>query len=215
MTGSSPADPEIADPSAQLVRRWLRLYSRGLPAQIKERRQDEIEADLWDESAEAGFVGAPDASLAWQRLVRLATGAPADIAWRLEVGRGFDGEGSHSMIASRRDVLWSLLGVVLSALFVWGGLTMSSAPNWQLARQFGLLVAATGGFGVLASLIILVIPTIGRPLCIAAGVGITLAIVLAMPWAWFVVLPATIPIGFVGARRRRIAPPVPDATHPA
>jgi hypothetical protein len=191
------------------VRQWVRLYTRGLPAEAIERRRDEIEADLADEASDATFDGLAISRIRWQRATRLVGGIPADVAWRFETARDARSGRSDHMHASRRDVAWALLGTMLGLVFVWGGLTTSVQPNWQAAREFGLLIAFAGGLGVVASLVTLVRPVLGGRATVASAVGLTLAWMLVMPWAWFVMLPATIPLGWVGARRfRRPAAPV-------
>ena len=110
------------------------------------------------------------------------------------------------MRPSRRDVIWGLVGVVIGMFFIWGGLTASVEPDWQLGRQYGLWVAFAGVTAAAASLLTLIRPILGGRSTVAAAVGATLSVMLAMPWAWFVVLPVTITLGFVGARRLRVAP---------
>lgn len=207
MIGSDAGRSFVSDPSAGLVRGWVGLYTRGLPAEILEARRDEIEADLWDEAEEAGFVGRSTASLRWQRLTRLAFGAPADLAWRLELGRTSRGEGSRRMDLSRRDLVWSLLGAGLSLLILWGGTAASGPDGWTLGRQYGFIVSAAGVLCLIASLITLAMPTIGGWLTVASAVAMIVAVALAMPWAWFVVLPVSIPLAYVGVRRLRAPRP--------
>jgi hypothetical protein len=68
---------------AGLVRGWVDLYTRGLPADARAARRAEIEDDLWsqaqDELADATGSGASGDVLA-----RLVFGMWADISWRLE-----------------------------------------------------------------------------------------------------------------------------------
>ena len=203
MTGSDGARPDPSDGSARVVRHWVGLYTRGLPPDAVVRRREEVGADLWDEAEEASLNGVAVSRIRWQRAARLINGIPADIAWRFETSRGARSEGSDHMNASRRDLAWSLLGTAIGLFFVWGGLTTSGQPNWQAAREFGLLIAFAGALGVLASLATLVRPALGGWATLVSAVGVTLAWVLVMPWAWFVMLPATIPLGWVGARRLR------------
>ena len=62
------------------VRVWTRLYTLGLPPELRDRRRDEIESDLW-ESVQAGRT---DATLAWQIWARLIGGLADDLGWRSE-----------------------------------------------------------------------------------------------------------------------------------
>ncbi len=75
-----------------LVRNWARMYTLGLPSEIREARRDEIESDLWEHAhdLELGREG-PAPFCALHALIRLLTGVPDDMLWRIEQTR------SHSM----------------------------------------------------------------------------------------------------------------------
>jgi len=68
--------------SAGLVRGWVDLYTRGLPAELRDRRRDEIAGDLWSQFEEAALIGRSPRATANEILVRLLTGIPADLTWR-------------------------------------------------------------------------------------------------------------------------------------
>jgi hypothetical protein len=70
-------------PVAGLVRGWVSLYTRGLPADARAARRDEIDDDLWCEHAEAAAAGRSARSLGADLLLRLLLGMPADVSWRL------------------------------------------------------------------------------------------------------------------------------------
>jgi hypothetical protein len=70
-------------PVAGLVRGWVGLYTRGLPADARAARRDEIDDDLWCEHAEAVAAGRPSRSLDADLFLRLLFGMPADVSWRL------------------------------------------------------------------------------------------------------------------------------------
>jgi hypothetical protein len=71
--------------SAALLRRWVALYTAGLPRDIRDARRAEIEDDLWSQAQEAEQLGASAADGAsGDVLARLAFGLWADITWRLE-----------------------------------------------------------------------------------------------------------------------------------
>jgi hypothetical protein len=72
----------IAGRSPALVRRWVDLYTRGLPLEVRGRRREEIEADLWSQFEEATLVGRSERSTGGEVLVRLVAGMPADVSWR-------------------------------------------------------------------------------------------------------------------------------------
>jgi hypothetical protein len=67
---------------AELVARWVRFYTRGLPTRIAERRVDEIDADLHDHIAHERASGISDRRIARGIASRMARGLAADVAWR-------------------------------------------------------------------------------------------------------------------------------------
>jgi hypothetical protein len=67
---------------AELVARWVRFYTRGLPAPIAERRIDELDADLHDHITHERAHGTEDRRIALSIAARMARGLPADAAWR-------------------------------------------------------------------------------------------------------------------------------------
>jgi hypothetical protein len=66
------------------VRRWVGLYTRGLPAGLRRDRIDEIEDDLWSQLHDKSEPGGGRDGLRGEILARLVFGIPADLAWRLE-----------------------------------------------------------------------------------------------------------------------------------
>lgn len=69
--------------SASLVRGWVDFYTRGLPAELRDARRDEIASDLWSQFEEAAVTGRSERETANEMLVRLVAGIPADISWRI------------------------------------------------------------------------------------------------------------------------------------
>jgi hypothetical protein len=68
---------------AGLVRGWVGLYTRGLPADARTARRDEVDDDLWCEHAEAAAAGRSARSLDADLFLRLLFGMPADVSWRM------------------------------------------------------------------------------------------------------------------------------------
>jgi hypothetical protein len=77
--------------AARFVRRWVELYTRGLPAELRDGRREEIDGDLWSQAEEARLIGRSHRSTSGEILVRLIAGLPADVTWRL-AHRGGDRE---------------------------------------------------------------------------------------------------------------------------
>jgi hypothetical protein len=67
---------------AGLVARWVRLYTRDLPAPIAQRRVDEIDADLHDHIAHERARGIGDRRIALGIASRMVRGVAADASWR-------------------------------------------------------------------------------------------------------------------------------------
>jgi hypothetical protein len=74
-------------PVADLVRGWVNVYTRGLPAELRDARRDEVDDDLWCEHEEAAAIGRSRRSLDVDLGLRLVFGVPADISWRLAYRR--------------------------------------------------------------------------------------------------------------------------------
>jgi hypothetical protein len=77
-------------PIAAVIRGWVSLYTRGLPADARAARRDEIDDDLWCEHAEAAAAGRSARSLDADLFLRLLFGMPSDITWRLAYRRAPD-----------------------------------------------------------------------------------------------------------------------------
>jgi hypothetical protein len=67
---------------AELVARWVRLYTRDLPTPMAQRRVDEIDADLHDHIAHERANGISDRRIALGIASRMLRGLAADAAWR-------------------------------------------------------------------------------------------------------------------------------------
>ena len=71
-----------AERTAEVVDRWVRRYTRDLPASVAERRREEIRADLHDEIAHERARGTGEARIALALASRMLRGVPADARWR-------------------------------------------------------------------------------------------------------------------------------------
>lgn len=47
----------MLDLTSAVTRLWTSLYTRGLPADIRTNRRDEIDSDLWDHRHQAEALG--------------------------------------------------------------------------------------------------------------------------------------------------------------
>jgi hypothetical protein len=72
---------------ARLVARWVRLYTRSVPAPVARRRIDEIDADVHDQIAhERGSTG--ERRIAFGIAARMVRGLGADLSWRRRMSSG-------------------------------------------------------------------------------------------------------------------------------
>jgi hypothetical protein len=69
---------------AGIVARWVRFYTRNLPAPIARRRIDEIDADLHDHIAHERADGTREWRIALSVAARMVRGLAADLSWRSE-----------------------------------------------------------------------------------------------------------------------------------
>ncbi len=72
---------------AGLVARWVRFYTRDLPAPIARRRSEEIDADLHDHIAHERAEGTGERRVALSIAARMVRGLPADASWRRTIAR--------------------------------------------------------------------------------------------------------------------------------
>lgn len=99
--------------SARAVRAWVAIYTFGLPKEIRSRRGEEIESDLWEHEHDDPQAFARSA------FARLVTGAPADFAWRAdELGGLMKMRLNNFAIDRRWDLRMRLLCVGAAAVFV-------------------------------------------------------------------------------------------------
>jgi hypothetical protein len=131
-------------PVAVLVRGWVDLYTRGMPAPMRAARRDEIDDDLWCEHEEAAAIGRSGRSLGADLVLRLVLGMPADISWRLMYrGRAASGlERSPSMSTS-----------VLGVFAIVAGLTFGSLLILFVPVGEAVWTGSIGIFGILGTLV--------------------------------------------------------------
>ena len=70
--------------AAWLVRKWVNLYTIGLPIDVKKFRGEEIASDLWEQAQDASGSVSGRRSLRVHILGRLLFGIPDDLFWRME-----------------------------------------------------------------------------------------------------------------------------------
>jgi hypothetical protein len=101
----------------RIARRWVRLYTRGLPPEIGERRAGEIESDLWEHLHDPGTADR-------EILGRTLRGIHADVWWRYRTLLDVRGarQRSHDMQVATRRRWWAPVTAVLAAVITTIGL---------------------------------------------------------------------------------------------
>jgi hypothetical protein len=145
-------------PVAGLIRRWVDLYTRGLPADARAARRDEIDDDLWCEHVEAAAAGRPPRSLDADLALRLLFGIPSDISWRVAYHRAPDPTstrilGMLAIVAASslffppiltggaRDPVWAWVWIPIGSVIAF------TAAALGLALQFQDRVGRLGAIG--------------------------------------------------------------------
>jgi hypothetical protein len=142
--------------TANLVARWVRLYTRNLPPAVAERRRDEIEADLHDHIAHERARGTKDRRIALSIAARMLRGMAADISWggnmldrpvaRIALVTGFILLLPLVAMQFTDEVDWGVFDFVFAGILLGGGglllhrLAVSKAGN----VVYGAVAGATG-----------------------------------------------------------------------
>jgi drug/metabolite transporter (DMT)-like permease len=123
---------------AELVARWVRFYTRNLPAPIAQRRIDEIDADLYDHIAHERAHGTTDRGIALSIAARMLRGLAADVSWRRR-------KMSNS---ANRPVVRVALATAFILLLPLVAMQFTDEVDWGLA-DFILAGVLLGGTGLL------------------------------------------------------------------
>ena len=118
--------PGVQQIASALARAWVRLYTRGMPADLREARRAEIAADLWEHQHDAREKGVPQATVAVEILLRTVVGIRDDTGWCFEAvraRRGVANQGRIGTMISIKQIRWMGFCAVLSSA-IWMGLTI-------------------------------------------------------------------------------------------
>src|SRR6476620_11048427 len=117
------------------IRGWTAFITIGLPAALRDRRRDEVAADLDEERLDA-IRQRRVSTLRRQRLGRLIAGIPDDLVWRFVDARimARDLRRPTDWVPLDR---WTALALGCLAIGVAGGLSLVGAPllNGQLTAS--------------------------------------------------------------------------------
>ena len=161
-----------AERVAELVARWVRFYTRDLPAEIARRRIDEVDADVHDHIAHERAHGTGDRRVALSILFRMVRGVGADASWR----------GQHvKALRRRRTAHRPALRVALATAFILllplVAMQITDEVAWGPA-DFVLAGALLGGTGLIHQLA----ARRAGNIAYRAAVGLALGAALVLVW---------------------------------
>ena len=162
-----------------IVRRWVALYTRGLPVDVRDRRLLELESDVWEHLHDADELNARRAMFG-----RFLRGVPADVWWRYHTlleSRGAR-QRSKKMTTSLRDSWWEILTAILGVVPLGLSLAMAATVSGGgTFRVVGVAGATVSGALLIAGLVRRRSDPISGSQMIVAGAALTLVGLEFMP----------------------------------
>jgi hypothetical protein len=124
---------------AGLVARWVRLYTRELPAPVAERRVAEVDADLHDHIVHERAHGTGERRIAASIASRMVRGLAADASWR----RSSNAKEANMRKPLVRVAIVTALVLLIPAVLMLAG---DGGTDWGVFDFVfaGVLVAGTG-----------------------------------------------------------------------
>src|SRR3954447_17312340 len=135
---------------SELVKRWVRFYTRDLPAPVAARRVEEIDADLRDHVAHERAGGIAERRIALGIFSRMIRGLAADAAWRGRQAKLAHRRSNREETMKTRKALRSAARVALGVTLVLSlplvAMQFSEDVVWSLADFVlaGVLLATVG-----------------------------------------------------------------------
>lgn len=108
--------------AASIVRVWTWIYTAGMSPRERTARRAEIASDVWESVHDSAERGESPLIAAAHLLLRLVTGVPDDLMWRMEytINRGRP---------VRRSITFALIATVLAtAVWVVGAMRATPLP---------------------------------------------------------------------------------------
>ena len=133
-------------PVAGWIRAWVRLYTAGLPAEVRAARRDEIDDDLWCHLDDAEANGRPGRAVDGELLTRWVLGIPADVGWSLD-------QRARSAAAARIERSTSVMDRTLGAWAVAAGLIYLALLALYIPGGYQLWQGGVGVFVLFATLL--------------------------------------------------------------
>jgi hypothetical protein len=138
---------------AELVARWVRFYTRNLPAPTAQRRINEIDADLHDHIEHERAHGTKDGRIALSVVARMVRGVAADVSWRGQTlaRRSTSKEVMKMGRSASRSAVRVTLATAFILLLPLVAMQITDEVDWSLA-DFVLAGVLLGGTGLLLEL---------------------------------------------------------------
>jgi hypothetical protein len=152
---------------------WVRAYTRGIQASMRDARRSELRSDLWEHRAAARTAGVGSRATSLSIAARAFAGIPADLAWRRDT-KGTAMTSTTATIDGRRgigivtDVLAALMGGFATLIGLGAAIGDSDSAGW------GAMLFITGAILLTGSYL-----RTRRP-----PVGVLLIIVGAISWSF-------------------------------
>jgi len=185
-----------------LTRSWTALYTRGLPPDLRSRRRDEIESDLWEQRRLDDFERTPAADTAVEVLLRLVLGAPADLIWRIEAGANARSGKGTQMTESKMMRGFFFAALAVAILPAAAGVGAVFGATWGSTAERAIWGSLLVGSS--ASIIAGLILSTRRP---RLGIGLVALGAVGIVVTWFFIPFITIPLGaalvYLAYRRAR------------
>jgi hypothetical protein len=164
------------------ARAWVRIYSCGLTPAVRDRRRAEIDSDLWEQRHEGQCRCRRAFATAWSVLGRLARGAPADLAWRIEHrAHGRAGQRLRQAGTAARRQRWTVFPAVLELMYITGALELGTPGFVEAPEQVAM---AAGAAAIFCGIVLLwrgSMPTFAAWLICVGGLAPTLMLVRSVP----------------------------------
>lgn len=133
----------MSDVVLALVRAWVRLYTGGLRAEVRDTRRAEIESDLWEHVHDERARGLRPLPITLHVIGRMLRGLPADLSWRLRhrPRRGVVQNVRLAGLAARRQG-WTVFPGLVGLGYLSGAASMGTPRFVDTPEQLAMAAAA-------------------------------------------------------------------------
>ena len=139
--------------SLALARAWVRTYTRGVPAPVRDARRAEIESDLWEQRHEEQSRHRRAFATALNVLGRVLRGVPSDLSWRLQHReRGRVARRLRLGAAAARHHRWAVWPTLVELSYITGAARIGTPSSVNTPEQ---LAMAAGAAAILCGMFLL------------------------------------------------------------